>query len=278
MAIASTILRIIGLGVLALVIALFPGGVWTALLITNLRISPNIPWAVVAMGVFLWALWRYLGGWGPPRANSETRHWLLRATAIPLPVFGWAIFAGMLSIVALAGFWIVLLQWVKAPLHTLPDFSKYPLLTVVTVVVMACVVSSVPEEAGFRGYFQSFLEERLPAAGAIILSSVALAPGHCATQGFVWPVVLFYFLVDSMLGTMAYLTKSILPSVAVHFIGLLIFFTLVWPQDGTRPLLREVGPGLWFWIHLAQLVICGLLAFLCFRRLTRVTRAFRTAS
>ena len=274
----STILRIIGLGFLALVIALFPGGVWTALLITNLRLSPSIPWAVVAMGIFLWAMWRYLDGWGAPRANSERRRRLLRATAVPAPVFGWAIVAGMSSIVALAGFWIVLLQLVKVPLHTLPDFSRYPLLTVATVVVLACVVSSVPEEAGFRGYFQSFLEQRLPATGAIVLSSLVLAPGHCATQGFVWPVVLFYFLVDSMLGTMAYLTKSILPSIVVHFIGLLMFFTLVWPQDGSRPLVRDAGPGLWFLIHLAQLVICGLLALLSFRRLTRVTCALGTAS
>jgi membrane protease YdiL (CAAX protease family) len=273
-----TILRAIALGLLALVIALFPGGVWTALLITNLRLSPNIPWAVISMGIFLWAMWRYLGGWGPPRANSDTRHRLLRATAIPAPVFGWAIVAGMLSLAALAGFWIVLLQLVKVPLRTLPDFSQYPLLTVATVIVMACLVSSVPEEAGFRGYFQSFLEQRLPAAAAIILSSLVLTPGHCATQGFVWPVMLFYFLVDSMLGTMAYLTKSILPSILVHFIGLLMFFTLVWPQDGTRPLVRDADPGRWFWIHLAQLVISGLLALLSFRRLTRLTRALRAAS
>lgn len=273
----ATVLRIIGLSILALVIALFPGGLWTALLITNLRLTPNIPWSVLAMAIFLWALWRYLDGWGPPRANSEKRHRLLRATAVPTPVLGWAIVAGMLGIVALAGFWIVLLQLVKVPLHPLPDFSRYPLLTVVAVIAMACFVSSMPEEAGFRGYFQSFLEQRLPAAGAILLSSLVLAPGHCATQGFVWPVVLFYFLVDSMLGTMAYLTKSIWPSVVVHFIGLLLFFTLVWPQDGTRTLTRDAGPGIWFWVHLGQLLICGILALFCFCRLARVTKGLRAA-
>jgi membrane protease YdiL (CAAX protease family) len=275
---SSSVLRTIGLGILALVIALFPGGIWTALLIANLRVSPAIPWAVLVMGAFLWTLWRYLRGWGPPRANSAMRHRLLRATAIPPPIFGWAIVAGMLSVIALAGFWIVLLQLVKAPVHSLPDFSKYPLLTVASVIVMACVVSSVPEEAAFRGYFQSFLEQRLPAAGVIILSSLVLAPGHCATQGFVWKVLLFYFLVDSMLGTLAYLTKSILPSLVVHFLGLLIFFTLVWPQDATRPFVRDAGPGPWFWIHLAQLVVCGLLALLSFNRLARLTRARRAGS
>jgi membrane protease YdiL (CAAX protease family) len=266
------ILRIIALGVLALVIALFPGGVWTALLITNLRVSPNIPWAVLAMGIFLWAMWRYLGGWGPPHANSETRHRLLRATPVPAPIFTWAIVAGMLGTIALAGFWIILLQLVKVPPHRLPDFSKYPWLTVVVVVVTACAVSSLPEEAAFRGYFQNFLEQKLPAAGAIILSSVVIAPGHCVTQGFVWPVVLFYFLVDIMLGTMAYLTKSILPSIAVHFAGLVIFFTLVWPRDATRPFVRDVGPGTWFWVHLAQVITCGTLALFSFHQLTRVAR------
>jgi membrane protease YdiL (CAAX protease family) len=269
------ILRITALGVLALVIALFPGGVWTALLITNLRVSPNIPWAVVAMGILLWTMWRYLGGWGPPRANSETRRRLLRARAVPAPVFGWAIVAGMLSIIALAGFWIILLQLVKVPLHRLPDFSKYPWLTVATVVAMACAVSSLPEEAAFRGYFQSFLERKLPAAGAIILSSLVIAPGHCVTQGFVWPVALFYFLVDNMLGTVTYLTKSVLPSIAVHFIGLLIFFIWVWPLDATRPFVRHVGPGAWFWVHLAQVITCGTLALLSFHQLTRVIGPLR---
>jgi membrane protease YdiL (CAAX protease family) len=181
----------------------------------------------------------------------------------------------MLSIVALAGFWIILLQLVKVPPHRLPDFSKYPWLTVATVVAMACAVSSLPEEAAFRGYFQSFLEQKLPAAGAIILSSLVLAPGHCVTQGFVWPVALFYFLVDTMLGSMAYLTKSILPSIAVHFIGLLIFFTWVWPLDAARPFVPHVGPGAWFWIHLAQVIICGTLALLSFHQLTRVMGALR---
>jgi membrane protease YdiL (CAAX protease family) len=267
------ILRFIALGLLALVIALFPGGVWTGLLITNLRVSPNIPWAVVAMGILLWAIWRYLGGWGPPHANSERRRRLLRARAVPAPVFAWALLAGLFSIIALAGFWIVLIQIVKMPPRVLPDFSKYPLLTVVTVIVMACAVSSFPEEAAFRGYFQSSLEEKLPVAGAIILSSLVLAPGHCVTQGFVWPVVLFYFLVDTMLGVIAYLTKSILPSIAVHFAGLLIFFTLVWPRDPTRPFVRDVGPGTWFWVHFAQVITFGTLALLSFHQLTRARRA-----
>jgi len=241
------------------------------LLIANLRTNPNIPWCVAAMGLLLWAMWRYLDGDGPPRSTSEVRRRLLRAVPVSPPVLVRAAIGGLLGLGALAGFWIVLLQLVRLPARVLPDFSKYPLITVTTVLLTSCLVSSVPEEAAFRGYFQNFLERKFPAATAIIISSVVMAPAHCLTQGFVWPVVLFYFLVDSMLGVIAYLTKSILPGIAVHFIGLLVFFTLIWPQDATRILGREAVASGWLWIHIAQIIICGILALIIFSR-PRATR------
>jgi membrane protease YdiL (CAAX protease family) len=262
-----TIRSAVGLGVFAFFLAVLPGGIWTMLLVANLRTNPNIPWSVAAMGLLLWAMWQYLDGDWPPRSTSETRHRRLRAVLVSPAVFVRALIGGVLGLVALAGFWIVLLQLVRVPAHVLPDFSKYPLITVTTVLLMSCLVSSVPEEAAFRGYFQSFLERKFPGAIAIIISSFVMAPAHSLTQGFVWPVVLFYLLVDSMLGVIAYLTKSILPGIAVHFIGLLVFFTLIWPQDATRTLARESGASGWLWIHIAQIVICGTLAFVIFSRL-----------
>jgi membrane protease YdiL (CAAX protease family) len=263
-----------GLAVVSFLIAVFPGGVWTVLLIANLRTNSTIPWAVAAMALLLWAMWQYLDGHGPPRSSSEKRHRLLRAAPVSAPMFAGAVLAGMLGVIALGGFWIVLLELVRLPAHVLPDFSKYPWFTVITVVAMACLVSSLPEEAAFRGYFQNFLEQKFSGAIAIIISSVVMALAHCLTQGFLWPVLLFYFLVDSMLGTMAYLTKSILPGIAVHFIGLLVFFTLIWPYDATRVLISEGGAKRWFWIHVAQIVICGTLAVVTFYRL-RFTKQWR---
>jgi membrane protease YdiL (CAAX protease family) len=267
----STIRSAVGMGVFAFFLAVLPGGIWTMLLVANLRANAKIPWCVAVMGFLLWVMWRYLDGDWPPRRTSEARHRRLRATPVSLPVFVRAFIGGVLGLVALAGFWIILLQLVRVPAHVLPDFSKYPLITVTTVVLMSCLVSSVPEEAAFRGYFQSFLERKFPAAIAIITPSLVLAPAHSLTQGFVWPVMLFYLLVDSMLGVIAYLTQSILPGIAVHFVGLLVFFTLIWPQDATRTLQREVGARGWLWIHIAQIVICGTLAVVVFSRL-RVTR------
>lgn len=190
-------------------------------------------------------------------------------------MFAWALVAGLLAIVALSGFWIVLFQLVKAPGNPLPDFSRYPLITSVLVVAMASVVSSVAEEAGLRGYLQVSLERAFPAPLAIVISCLVIAPGHGLTQGFVWTTLLFYFFADLTFGVTAYLTNSILPGVVVHGVGLVTFFTLVWPNDATRRLVWADGADAWFWIHVGQAIIGSALAIFAFTRLARVTQMRR---
>jgi len=273
----SRILSVVWTGLFALVLALGVGGLWSVLLAINLTASPAIPWSVAVMGLLLWLMWQYLGGrWGP-KSTSEARRRNLRATPLPGPVLAWALAAGGLSIVALVGYWIVLFRLVKVQGNVLPDFSIYPPLTVALVLVMASLVGALAEEAGFRGYFQGTLERELRSPLAIVISSLVIAPGHAFTQGFLWPTMLWYFFVDMMLGGLAYLTKSIVPSVVVHAAGLLVFFTLVWPQDPQRRLVWDTGADGWFWLNAAQAVIFTVLAILAFLRLERITRGRGTA-
>lgn len=266
----SRILMVVGSGILALLLTLFVQGIWSILLVTNLVSSPTIPWAVLVMALLLWLIWQYLNGRWWPASTSEARHRYLRARPIPQEVFIWAFVAGMLSIAALTGFWIVLFRLVKVPGNALPDFSSYPLLPVALVLLMASIVGGVTEEAGFRGYLQSTLEREVGGPAAIVIAALVIAPGHGLTQGFVWPTLLFYFFVDVMFGVAAYLTKSILPGIAVHTIGLLTFFTLVWPHDAARRLVSEGGADTWFWIHVVQVLIFTPLAILAFRRLAQI--------
>jgi membrane protease YdiL (CAAX protease family) len=264
--------RALALGVLALALTLVGGGIWTALLVANLATSPAVPWSVAAMALVLWAAWRYLGGSGPPRSTSEARRRGLRAERLAGPVLAWALAAGALSIVALTGLWIVLFQLVKSPGNTLPDYAKYPPVTVAVVLVMASVVGAVTEEAGFRGYLQGFLEREFGATVAIAGSSLMMAPGHGLTQGFVWSTLVFYLCVDAMFGVTAYLTQSIVPGIITHAAGLITFFTLIWPSDATRHLVVEDGATAWFWIHVGQTIAFAALALLAFGRLARLTR------
>ncbi len=257
---------------MAFVLTAVAGGVWTVLLSVNLATSPAIPWSVAAMALLLWLLWRYLGGAGWPRCTAEARRGYLRARRTSGRVFAWALTAGLLAIVALAGLWIVLFQVANLPPRALPDYSKYPLVTVALALVMASLVNAIVEEATFRGYTQGVLEGAVGGVAAILITTLVMAPEHALTQGFVWPVLLFYIVVDVMLGAMALLTQSILPGIVTHAVGLLVFFTLVWPGDALRSLVGSGNTNTWFWIHGAQVIVFAILAILAFIQLARSAR------
>ena len=50
---SSRISKVVRFGILALILTILAGGVWSALLITNLVISPAIPWAIIVMALLL---------------------------------------------------------------------------------------------------------------------------------------------------------------------------------------------------------------------------------
>jgi membrane protease YdiL (CAAX protease family) len=264
-------LNVVGFGLLALAITILAGGIWSALLVTNLRSSPAVPWSVPAMALLLWLAWSYLGGSGWPRSTSEVRRRYLRANRKSGQTYLWALVAGVLSVVALAGTWIVLFRLVKVPPNALSDVSSYPRITVALMILMGSLVSPLIEEAGFRGYFQVALEREVRAPLAVVVSSVVFALAHGPTQGFLWPKLLFYFLVGVAFGATAYLTDSTLPAIPVHFVGLLVFFTFIWPRDSARRLVLQSGIDNWFWIHAAQAIVFAMLAVWAFRRLAKVS-------
>jgi len=266
---SARVRSVIWSAILAFVILGIAQGIWGAMRLTNLRISPAIPWAVPAMAVVLWLMWQYLGGKGWPQRTSETRHRYFRANRVSGRAWAWAMLAGVLSIVGLAGYWIVLFQLVRMPGNVLPNFSEYPMLTVVLMVAMASLVSPFTEESAFRGYCQVILESNLRAPAAVLISSVLFALAH-VTHGFLWPKLFVYFLAGLVFGATAYLTASILPGMVVHIIGDLAFFALVWPYDTKRQLIWETGVNGWFWLHMLQAIIFTALAIVAFTRLARV--------
>jgi membrane protease YdiL (CAAX protease family) len=188
--------------------------------------------------------------------------------------------AGVLSIIALAGLWIVFVRLVKTPPNLPDDPSKYPLLTVALVVSMSSLVSPVVEEIAFRGYCQQILERHFSGKVAVLLSSLLFMLAH-TNYGLYWSKLSVYFLAGVVFGTIARLTNSILASLPVHIFGDLIFFTLIWSRDSARVLVTVGGADKWFWIHVAQAMLFAVFALLAFQRLGKQTTpmtAWQTAS
>jgi membrane protease YdiL (CAAX protease family) len=267
---ASRTLSVIGFGLLAFTITILAGGIWSALLVTNLRSTPAVPWSVPAMALLLWLIWGYLGGKGWPSSTSDARHHYLRANRRSARTYRWALIAGVLSVVALAGYWIALFRMVKMQPNAIQDVSGYPRTTVALMIIMGSLVAPMMEEAGFRGYFQVALEREFRGSVAVTLSSLVFALAHFA-HGIFWPKLLVYFLVGVAFGATALLTNSTLPAILPHIIGDLTFFTLVWPNDAARRLIWDSGADNWFWVHAAQAIVFSVLSVMSFRQLARVS-------
>jgi membrane protease YdiL (CAAX protease family) len=268
MSFGKRLLSILWAGVLAWLILMVGQPMWVALALTNLKVSPKIPWSAAVMALVLWLMWQYLGGRWWPRSTAETRRHNLRAFPVSSRVFAWSLVAGAFSIAALSGLWIVFFQISRTPANALPDLSSYPLLTVIATVLMSSLAAPFSEEAAFRGYAQSILERNFRAPTAIFISSAMFAAAHL-TYGLYWTKLSVYFLFGLAAGVGARLANSILPGIAVHVMVDLTFFVLIWPHDAARRLITQGGADTWFWIHVAQVVVCVPLAVWCFRQLAR---------
>jgi membrane protease YdiL (CAAX protease family) len=257
-------------------ITFVPQGVWSALVVSNLRLTPAVPWAVVVMAVLLWFLGHYLNGrWGPSR-NSETRRRLLRATAVPPRVLRLALGAGAFAMVALAGYWTVCASFVRMPGSVLPDLAHYPWWTAALAVLMGALISPLCEQAGLFGYWQTALEREFAPPVAVLLAAIAFAVlPHPPAHAPLWVKLPFFFFTGMTFSLMAYYTQSIVPALAIHIAGLFMFFVFVWPADRTRPLIRDVGTNASLWTHVAQALIFSALAAWTFRRLYLATRRSR---
>jgi membrane protease YdiL (CAAX protease family) len=246
---------------------------WGPLVAANLRLTPAVPWALPAECLALALIWAWLGGRWRPSRWANARRSLLRSRVVSRAAFGWAAVAGGLSLVALAGLWIVLERMTGAGGNpTLPSAAVYPAITIAAVIVGASLVSPLTEEAAFRGYGQVLLERRFPPVAAVALSSLLFTLYHGPTQGFQPSKIAFYFIVGVVFGTIAYLTGSVLPAIPVHIAGDLLFFTSIWPYDAGRTLVWAHGADPGFWLNVAQTLVFAGLAIVAFRRLRAVTR------
>jgi membrane protease YdiL (CAAX protease family) len=259
--------------VVASAIALLPQGLWSALILVNVRTSPTVPWAVVLMTGLLVMLWRFLGGAFPPRRTADARRRQLRAVSVPRAPLAWALLGGGLSMVALTGYWIVLAQITRMPGNVLPTTNDLPRWMLVIAVLAGAAISPLCEQMGIWGYAQDILQHAFTRRTSIAISALIFAfLPHPPFGVPLLPRIAFFFLVGLPFGVIADATGSMLPNLPIHMLGLLAFFGVVWPQDPQRRLVSEGGANAWFVVHAAQAIVFTILTIMALRRLTRAER------
>ena len=246
-------------------------GLWGVMAMVNVKVTPSLPWAALAMPLILAALAAFLAGRGWPKAGAAARRALVPLAPVSAKAWTWSLISGAIGVVALAALWTVLGAIVRVPPNALPDARGVPPLTAVALLLVAIVAAPLTEEIAFRGYAMGLLRRQFGPMTALAVSSVMFAAVHL-TQGLYATKLIVYLLVGLGLAATVWRTGSLLPAMVVHSFGDFTFFTMVWSHDAGRRLISEGGADGWFWTNVALLVVLTPLWVLTFRQLLRVTR------
>jgi len=226
--------------------------------LANLRYAATIPWAVPVSAAYLYVFWRYMGGRGLPESTARWRREALRANRISGRAWAWSLVAGSLAIVALVLALRVANRMVMLPQQYVADLSRIPRVTVWALLLMGAPIAGVVEESAFRGYMQAPIERRWGLPVAILITGTIFAFVHLDFRPILWP---YYVAVSAIYGTVAYLTNSILPAIALHTCGnlysnslLLLYRQAEWQAAPSRAaLIWRTGADRSFWEHVAAL-------------------------
>ncbi|MBL6854076.1 MAG: CPBP family intramembrane metalloprotease [Alphaproteobacteria bacterium] len=217
--VVRTVASAIGAGVTVIVVG---EAVWLSLIAAYAHSPTPFPWFVLAMATFLAAAgaWLKWGRW--PRAGAAARREGARLNAVPLRVFVLSLLAGWSSFFAGAGAYVAYRMQNglsgEVPM-TLPPGPKGAVLAGLA---MAAIVAGTVEEVAVRGFMQSRLEKAYGVVPAILVSGLVWALFHSNHSYFntspgdvaVWFGV--FLAVSAILGRIASLTNSVLPTIVVH--------------------------------------------------------------
>ena len=224
----TTIAPAVGLGVAVLLAGNLPWGVVFAPL--NLRLWPQVPWALLPMAVYLWLYWRFIGGRFGSADTAETRRTSLRAGPLAPRLWAMALATGLIGFGGLVLLLLAMARLVampaSAPLTTPPGM---PPLTGFLLVVMSSIVAAVTEEAGFRGYMHGPIERRYGLLAAIAVNGTMFGLLHFQNHpGAVLSMLPYYVAVAGVYSGLTWGVDSILPAVLLHAAGDVWSLTRLW--------------------------------------------------
>jgi membrane protease YdiL (CAAX protease family) len=204
---------------------------WNLLAMTSLQHRAG--WiALVGMPVLLVVYCLFFSGRLFWPATQAARRENFRETKLSSVTWIWGLAGSLLFVIAFQSGVFTLFRLFPYPAEQFvpPAYvAQIPAAFLWPLVVMASLVAGVCEETGFRGYMQRPLEARYGPAVAISLTSLLFIALHLNQT---WIASLFVpgLIASVMLGTLAYVSRSLIPSIIGHAVMDVFNFGYWWWQ------------------------------------------------
>ncbi|RLD25464.1 MAG: hypothetical protein DRI75_13315 [Bacteroidetes bacterium] len=190
----------------------------------NIEFLPTIPWALAIGLIYTWLFWSFVSGKGKPFPTSASRQRFSRSNNIKPNVKKWAYISGIPFSITLIAFGLVGYFLTEVPLHQvqlLSALKSIPMLTGISLIFIAALITGFVEETAWRWYAQKIIEERHSVFISISVVAIVFTIIHFLPLP-VWPL----FILGSLgWGYLAYFSNSIIPGIIFHtiidFVGFL---------------------------------------------------------
>jgi len=194
-----------------------------------------MPWAFVFMAGALILYIKYFSGSWKPLNTQAFRKLHFRRTHLSLKSWPLAIIGIILIVLIEQSSLVITFRLMEFPAEMfIQEYSflqTSPTWIAWLVIIMISAVAAICEEIGFRGYMQLPLENKYGPITAISIVSVIFVLVHLH-QAWSGPIIIQLFLISVLFGTMAYVTKSLIPGIIAHFIMDVCNFSFWWSDLG----------------------------------------------
>ncbi len=253
---------------------------WSVIALTNIKLTPDIPWSFPLMAIVLFLVWKYLDGQWIPKSTQRIRHLWMRANSLTSKKrkWGWisAIFLGG-TILGLIMLGVRIMDVLSGQIIQIERIMGYSTWTVVSLIIMTSLVAGIIEEVAFRGYMQKPIELRHGPKKAILVVALFFTLLHLPNITITPHLIPIFFIGSIGWGVLAYLTNSIIPGIVIHCSIDVIGYIWIWrnlelAKSMSTKSITTTGIDLPFLVLLLFILTFSILVILSFRKLYKLNK------
>lgn len=204
--------------------------------IANLHFWPDVPWMLPAAALWLGLFWRFLDG-------GERRRKLLRAPSLDGATWRAALLFGALALATSLCVGLLTVTLLRTPMSAFRigiDFAAYRWWTIAASIVVISVTAGVVEEAGFRGYMLTPIQQRHGWLIATLITGFMFFLDHHLSHAYAtWAFLPFFMIISAAHALLVRATGSIKPSVVLHSIFDIAVIPVMYGLIGRMPVGAE---------------------------------------